>query len=78
MIGSHTHFTRGVIHGRTHSVSQNVTLTIEFFTHYTIMPILASEALLRKNKKSSDKMLLPGGIESGPLINAGSKPNTPF
>ena len=40
------------------------------------MPILALEALLHENKKSSDKMLLPVGIEPEPLITSDSKSNT--
>ena len=55
---------------------QNITAgTLEFFTNYTklaIMPILASEALLRE-KKSSDKMLPP--VEPRPLITSDSKSN---
>ena len=46
------------------------------FTNYTKMPILASEALPRENKKSSDKMLPPVEIEPGPLITSDSKSNT--
>ena len=41
---------------------------IEFFTNYTKMPLLAFLSLLHENKKSSDKMLLPVGIEPRPLI----------
>ena len=41
-------------------------------TALAIMPILASEALQRENKKSSNKMLPPVGIEPGPLITSGS------
>ena len=41
------------------------------------MQVLASEALLHE-KKSSDKMLLPVGIENEPLITSDSKSNTPF
>ena len=33
------------------------------------MTILASEALLHENKNSSNNMLLPVMIETGPLIN---------
>ena len=36
------------------------------------MPILASEALQRENKKSSNKMLPPVGTEPGPLITPDS------
>ena len=52
----------------------------EFFTNLTklaIMPILASEALLRE-KKSSDKILPPMGIEPVLLITSYSKSNTIF
>ena len=38
-------------------------------TTLAIMPILASKALLCENKKFSDKMLPPVGIEPGPLMN---------
>ena len=42
----------------------------DFHKHTTlaIMPILASEALQHENKKSSNKMFPPVGIEPGPLI----------
>ena len=40
------------------------------------MPILVSEALLRENKKFEEKMLLPVGMEPGPLITSDSKSNT--
>ena len=40
------------------------------------MPILAFSSLLRENKKkSSDKMLIPVGIEPRPLIASDSKSN---
>ena len=48
------------------------------FTNYmklAIMPILASEALL-SDKKNSDKMLPPVGIEPGPPIASDSESNT--
>ena len=43
----------------------------DFHKHTTlaITLILASEALLRKNKKSSDKMIPPVRIEPNPLTN---------
>ena len=40
------------------------------------MPILAFLSLLHENKKSSNKMLPPVGIEPGPLITSDSKSNT--
>ena len=44
------------------------------------IPILAFLSLLCENKKkeSSDKMLLPVGIETGPFIASASKSNTIF
>ena len=45
----------------------------EFFTNYTKMPFLS---LLHENKKSSEKMLPPVGIEPRPLITSDSKCNT--
>ena len=41
-----------------------------------IMSILASQTLLHENKKSSDKMLPPVGIEPGPLVASEPKSNT--
>ena len=38
------------------------------------MPILASEALLRENKKSSNKMVPPVSIEPRPLMNLHHSP----
>ena len=54
-----------------------VTGAIEFFTNYTKMPILPFLSLLHENqKKSSDEILLPVGIEPRPLIASDSKSNT--
>ena len=48
----------------------------EFFTNYTKLPILASEAYYVKTKKSSNKMIPPLGIEPAPVITSDSKSNT--
>ena len=50
--------------------------TVEFFTNYTEMPIVAFLSSLHEKKKSSDKMLPSVGIEPRPLIVSDSKSNT--
>ena len=55
---------------RFYVVYLNVCNPIRFFTNYTKMLILASEALLRENKQYSDKMLPSVGMEPGPLITS--------
>ena len=49
---------------------------VRVFHIRTEMPTLAFSSLLHENKKSSDKMLPPVGIEPRPLITSDSKSNT--
>ena len=52
-------------------IEKNMNIVLGFFYKHTtlaIMSILASESLLHENKKTSDKMLPPVGIEPWSLM----------